>query len=72
MGNSLSETEKHEIITTAEVRINYPLYKTEYSNSTLDYKMLTSHSWFLKDQDIEKYRYIMTDEIRDKNKKKKC
>lgn len=72
MGNSISESEKQEIITTVNVRINYPLYKTEYSNPTLDYRMLTSHSWFLKDPDLEKYRYIMDDEIWDKNKKQKC
>jgi len=69
MGNSISETEKQEIMTTAAVRINYPLYKTEYSNPTLDDRMLASHGWFLKDQDVEKYRYIMSDEIWDKNKK---
>lgn len=69
MGNSISESEKLDIMTIAAVRINYPLYKTEYSNPTLDDRMLTSYCWFTRDSDIEKYRYIMDDKTWLKSKK---
>lgn len=71
MGATQSDTKNHEIITTANIRINYPLYKTEYSTPGLDYKMLKSQCWYLADPDIEKYRYVMDSEIMDKYKKRK-
>jgi len=70
MGNTtqVETTKYYEVQRIADVRIEYPLYKTNYSTPEIDHKILTSWCMQDNDNDIENYRYIIPDIIKKRDR----